>query len=160
MANGWGGARPGSGRKRKAEKYSTEIEAAERRLADTLPKRLRTMERLANGGIEVTKLKRERVRVEAADGSVRYEMVITEAVTEKTLPDRKANEYLINRIMGNPAQEVDLDVTSNGATVGGLLSGLSNDEIQRLLEEGNPGGAPSEEVPDPAGSVPPDDPGD
>lgn len=159
MASGWGGARPGSGRKRKAEKYLTEIEAAEKQIKDKLPKLVRTMERLAFGGIEVTKIKRERVRV-VDEGGERYEMVVTEAITEKTLPDRKAGEYLINRIMGQPTQEVDLDVTSNGSTVGGLLSGFSNDDLERLLKEGDPGGTPSAEVPDQTGPVPPGSSGD
>ncbi|MGV3616114.1 MAG: hypothetical protein ACO1SV_12330 [Fimbriimonas sp.] len=129
MGNGWGGRREGSGRKRKADKYSTEIEAAERKIADRLPQIIDNLTRIADGGIEVTHITRER------DPKTK-KMVIVSSRTEVTLPDRKANEYLADRVMGRPTQEVEMDLTSNGESVGALMfSELSDDELDRRLAE-------------------------
>jgi hypothetical protein len=85
---GYGGARPGAGRKRKSEKYSQPIAAAEDRIADRLPALVDHMMELAAG---VT------VREMTADGPKVYTRP----------PDRQANEYLINRILGKPVEAVE-----------------------------------------------------
>jgi len=79
---GTGGARPGSGRKVKAEKYSGPIAAAEDRIAVRLPDLIDNLFVLADG---VT------VREPMPNGGER---------TYTKPPDYKANEYLLNRIMG------------------------------------------------------------
>jgi hypothetical protein len=81
---GTGGARPGAGRKRKSDKFAGQIAKAESRIADRLLDYLDNMEQLAAGiwMDEVDKEGERRLYLRA--------------------PDRQANEYLINRIMGKP----------------------------------------------------------
>ena len=135
MANGHGGARPNSGRKRKSEIYAVEIESAERRIARKLDDYIANLEKLAKGGIPTKRV------INPVSGKP--------VVVEKSLPCRASNEYLINRVMSKPAQEVD--VTSNGETIGsGLFTGFSDDELERLHQEADRGGTPSPEVSDPA----------
>ena len=47
---GTGGARPGAGRKRKSEKYASQIEAAERIIANDLPRFIQNMILIADAG--------------------------------------------------------------------------------------------------------------
>lgn len=79
-----GGARPGAGRKAKAEKFKQPIAKAEKRIADRLPSLIDNMFALADGvWVEETTLEGARIVYQRP-------------------PDRQANEYLINRIMGKP----------------------------------------------------------
>ena len=89
MAGKNGGARPGAGRKPKAEKYETAINRAEKRIADRLPELIDNMFRLAEG-----------VTVQEVDeeGGV---------LVYSKPPDRQANEYLINRILGKPTERAE-----------------------------------------------------
>lgn len=81
---GPGGARPGAGRKRKSDKFAGQIAKAEKLAADMLAHNIGNMQALANG-----------IFVE--------EMTIEGArIVYQRPPDRQANEYLINRIMGKP----------------------------------------------------------
>lgn len=80
-----GGKRPGAGRKPKAMKYQTEIARAEKQIGDRLPLLVENLIRLADG---VT------VQKETIVGTVVY--------TEP--PDRAANVYLIDRILGKPTE--------------------------------------------------------
>lgn len=105
MANGWGGARAGAGRKRKSEKYAAEIEAAEKKVKDRLPDLIDNLFLLAQGGYPINRVKR---------GLLEGKMVVVEEVTETAPPDRKANEYLVDRIMGRPTQEVEMDLEHSG----------------------------------------------
>jgi hypothetical protein len=81
-----GGARPGAGRKPKDEKFKQPIAKAEKRIADRLPELVDNMLALSDGiWVEETTI----------DGKTRV---------YKRAPDRQANEYLINRIMGKPTE--------------------------------------------------------
>jgi|SRR6185437_8976031 len=118
MPNGHGGARPGAGRKPKATKYASEIADAERKIADRLPELVDNLFALAAG-----------VKVEEAarDGTV-------DVFTRP--PDRQANEYLLNRILGRPTERHQHE-----------FSGLSDEEIIRMATEafggaGGPGAEP------------------
>jgi hypothetical protein len=83
---GPGGARPGAGRKRKSDKFAGQIAKAEKVIADRLPDYIGNLQQLADG-----------VFVE--------EMTIEGArIVYQRPPDRQANEYLLNRIMGKPTE--------------------------------------------------------
>ena len=74
------------GRPRRADLYGGHIKAAEQKIADALPELIANMLLIAKGvWVEETTAKGKR-RV--------YQMP----------PDRQANEYLINRIMGKPVE--------------------------------------------------------
>jgi hypothetical protein len=86
---GHGGSRRGSGRKSKSERFLGPIAEAEARIADRLPSLIDNLFTLADG---VT------VEEPMPNGGVQ---VYTRA------PDRQANEYLINRIMGKPVERLE-----------------------------------------------------
>lgn len=90
---GRGGARPGAGRKSTAVKrviYATPIQQAEAKIRDRLPWLVDQMLVLAEG-FEIQKTdRRGRTRVWSEP------------------PDRAAIEYLMDRVMGKPAQPVDI----------------------------------------------------
>jgi hypothetical protein len=89
MAGTNGGARPGAGRKSKAEQHKGAITRAEKRIADRLPELIDNMFALAEG-----------VAVQEVDDKGQVK-VFTRP------PDRQANEYLINRIMGKPTERLE-----------------------------------------------------
>ncbi len=120
---GTGGPRPGAGRKPKPEKYSGPINKAEKQIVDKLPQIVQEQLKLALGGISVIKEKwipraafslgdliakgAGKTSEEAAKATENpEEMVLAERKVTKTLPDRAAGQYLINRIMGGPVQKV------------------------------------------------------
>lgn len=90
-----GGARPGAGRKPKAEKFKLPIAKAEKRIADKLPWLVDQMIELATG-VLVEEIDREGVP----------------RVYQKP-PDRQAIEYLMNRIMGKPTDVKDVAVSTD-----------------------------------------------
>jgi glucose dehydrogenase len=96
VANGHGGSRPGAGRKSTGATFASEIQAAKRRIADQLPQLIDNLLTLANG---VT------VHEVDQDGGVK--------IYAKP-PDRKANEYLINRILGTPMVRIEADIDPEG----------------------------------------------
>lgn len=85
-----GGARPGAGRKPKAEKFKLPIAKAEKRIADRLPTLIDRMFELSDG-VLVEEVDR--------DGVPR--------VYQKP-PDRQAIEYLVNRILGKPTERQEV----------------------------------------------------
>lgn len=127
-----GGARAGAGRKPNNDKYASQIAAMNDRLADGIPTRLDALELLADGGYEqiqevwepaglifVTK------QVVTKDGTASMkELAFPELTPEQLVcvkrtrsiaaPDRKANEYLINRIAGTPTQHIEADLDGDG----------------------------------------------
>lgn len=107
-----GGARPGAGRKSKAVKYAGQVVEAENRIADRLPALIDNMFALADG---VT------VQEATYDGTTR---VFTRP------PDRQANEYLINRILGKPTERREI-AGPNGEAMGPSLDQI----MSRLLVE-------------------------
>jgi hypothetical protein len=106
---GTGGARPGAGRKRKSDKFAGQIAKAESRIADRLLDYLDNMEQLAAGiwMDEVDKEGERRLYLRA--------------------PDRQANEYLINRIMGKATERREL-------TLEKPLGEMTEDELRAVLE--------------------------
>ena len=93
---GNGGKRPGAGRKSNADKYGGHIDAAKDRIVQVMPSLIDNMLVLANG-----------VKVQDIDddGNV---------VTYTKPPDRQANEYLINRIMGKPTEVQEISGPDGG----------------------------------------------
>lgn len=85
-----GGARPGAGRKPKAEKFKQPVAKAEKRIADRLPELIDLQFELAQGVWieETTPLGHRKVY--------------------KRAPDREAGQYLINRIMGKPTERQEI----------------------------------------------------
>jgi hypothetical protein len=97
-ANGHGGARAGAGRKRSSvrELLDAAAVAAERQITDHMPKLIANMLVLADG-----------VSVEKPVGD-------GETIVYTQPPDRAANEYLINRVMGKPTEKTEADVSVSG----------------------------------------------
>jgi hypothetical protein len=81
----------GPGRPKKADKYKGKIERAEKQIADRLPDLIDNLFELANG-----------VLVEDVNP------VTGETNVYRKPPDYKANEYLINRIMGKPTERQEI----------------------------------------------------
>lgn len=98
MANGHGGARPNAGRRASEVRKILEkpIQAAEKRIADRLPHLIENLMVLADGVM---------VEKPVGDG---------ETIVYKQPPDRAANEYLINRVMGKPTDKTEAEVNVNG----------------------------------------------
>ena len=90
---GYGGARAGSGRPRKAVKFGRPIAAAEKQIADRLPSIIEKLFELGDG---IT------VQETAANGDVR--------IYERP-PDREALKYLVDRILGRPKERLDAELT-------------------------------------------------
>ncbi len=150
MANGHGGARPGAGRKRTSDKYAAQVGALHDRIAEGLLDRVAALELLAEGGYEqITEVWEpaglitiQKV-VETKDGTIRgTELAYPELPPEQLVcirrtrsiaaPDRKANEYLINRIAGTPTQHLDVDTDPDGTLE---MTAAAMDQAARELAE-------------------------
>lgn len=123
--NGWGGARPGSGRKRISERYASQVESFYDLAAPTLPDRYAALDRLARGGFEQVVetwepagLVTVQKTLETSEGATRVtelafphlppeQLVCVRRVVRVAAPDRKANEYLIDRVAGRPVATVE-----------------------------------------------------
>lgn len=112
---GPGGARPGAGRKPKADKYRPQINRAEKRIVDKLPQLVDRMLDLANG-----------IMVEDTNDLTGETKVYLRA------PDRQAGEYLINRIMGRPTERHEVD-----GDIGGRLHIIIDDGAGGEAESGD-----------------------
>lgn len=86
-----GGKRDGSGRKKTREKFETEVNKAEKKIANKLPWLVDRMLELAGG-------------VKCAD----YDLEGNPNVYDKA-PDRQAIEYLLNRILGKPTEHQEIE---------------------------------------------------
>jgi hypothetical protein len=131
MAGKNGGARPRAGRKPKATKYELNVTQAEDKIVDHLPQILDNLLKLANGGFEVVENKwiprsafslgdlLSGVNSEDAEKAKLKpdERVLAESKTYFALPDRAANIYLIDRILGKPTQKQDIDLTAKGIQI-------------------------------------------
>jgi hypothetical protein len=94
----------GPGRPRKAEKFAGPIADAEKRIAQKLPELIDNMFLLAHGVlVEKTTL---------TGGKIIF----------KEPPDYKANEYLINRIMGKPTERQEHSAPAGGVVPVGFLA--------------------------------------
>jgi hypothetical protein len=105
---GTGGARPGAGRKRKADKFQGQIQKAEGMIADRLPWLIDKAMELAEG---VT------VQKPGLTGMVVYQLP----------PDISAIKYLVDRIMGKPTERREL-------TLDKPLEEMTEDELRAILE--------------------------
>jgi hypothetical protein len=103
-----GGKRPGAGRKAKAEKHAGVITRAEKRIADRLPELIENMLALA-GGVFV-----ERPARDGKDGAADDPPKAPPDRVYLTPPDRQANEYLINRILGRPTERAEVTGVQGG----------------------------------------------
>lgn len=138
---GNGGARPGSGRKAKAEKFAGPIAEAEQRIADRLPLVIDNLEAIADGNaprveerwepagsIVVERLALDSngnqiydnkgnpatVKTLAFPDKPADEMVLVERKVVTAGPDFKANEYLANRILGKPTEAIEVSGPDGG----------------------------------------------
>lgn len=126
-----GGRRPGAGRKPKKTKYELSVTAAEDKIVDHLPQILDNLLKLANGGFEVVENKwmprsafslGDVIAMGAGKSSEDAtkaiekpdELVLSERKTYYALPDRAANIYLVNRILGSPTQKQELSGPEGG----------------------------------------------
>lgn len=136
---GNGGARPGAGRKAKAEKFKQPIAKAEKRIADRLPSLIDNMLILANGGYE--RVEEQWARADSlyigsgADAKRMYpeaeddELVLVKRTVSIADRDRQANQYLIDRIMGKATQRIQgrmLNITPE------QLAKMSDDDLDEL----------------------------
>lgn len=126
-----GGRREGAGRPRKAEKYERPINKAEKQIVDRLsankdglPGIIDNLLKLADGGFEqvaehyeaagtITTGSGEAAALvfpeKAAD-----EMVLVKRVVTVAAPDRVANIYLIDRILGKPTERQEVTGADGG----------------------------------------------
>lgn len=124
MANGHGGARPGAGRPRNSEKYAAEIQAFNDLVAAKLAERYAALELLADGGYEqVDEEWKPAGLIFVGSGEWATlafpqlppeQLVCIRRTRSIAAPDRKANEYLVNRILGTPTQHLDVDTDPDG----------------------------------------------
>jgi hypothetical protein len=106
---GTGGARPGAGRKRKTQKFETQIQKAESMIADRLPWLVDKAMELADG-----------VAVE------KYNSMGVPQVYQLP-PDMTAIKYLVDRIMGKPTERRELALEKP-------LEEMTEDELRSILE--------------------------
>lgn len=105
---GKGGARPGAGRKRKAEKFEGQIQKAEGMIADRLPW-------LVDKAFEL------------ADGVYVEKPGLTGPIIYQLPPDMGAIKYLLDRIMGKPTERREL-------TLDKPLGEMTEDELRAILQ--------------------------
>lgn len=136
MAGGHGGSRPGSGRKSKRVRFPKESQSVDEKLAAQLDKSVRNLIKLANGGYmrktrvmkmagTITKPAFEvvtgprggktviRKEVPALPDLAYETLVCVEERLEYADPDRAANEYIVDRIMGRPTTAEDEEETKD-----------------------------------------------
>ena len=151
MANGHGGARRGAGRHRKRDKYTSQSAAFDDRAA--------ALELLADGGFEqieeefvpaglvfiddvtVEDGKVIRRRVRAFPNLPEKELVCIRRKRSFAAPDRAANIYLIDRILGKPGTESDDEPPATDderPTPEELLALWTTDDERRTTNESSP----------------------
>jgi 3-deoxy-D-arabino-heptulosonate 7-phosphate (DAHP) synthase class II len=86
------------GRPRKSEQFAGQVAKAEKQIADRLPQLIQNMMTLADG-----------VTVQEVDPKSGGVLVYSKP------PDFKANEYLINRVMGKPTERTEVSGPDGGA---------------------------------------------
>lgn len=115
-----------AGRPRKVDQYAAEIASLDDRVAGSLDARYEALDELARGGFEqITETwepagmlyrddytagedgKTIRTRVLAFPDKQPDELVCVRRTRSVAAPDRRANEYLINRILGTPVQQLE-----------------------------------------------------
>lgn len=129
-----GGKRAGAGRPRKATTHARPIAKAEKRCADRLPGTIANLERIADGSapeveetweaaglavvqvaltdedgevVEDAKGRPKLVKRLAFPGLPPEQLVLVRRKVTTAGPDRQANEYLADRVMGRPRQALE-----------------------------------------------------
>jgi hypothetical protein len=102
------------GRPRKVDKYGGHIARAEDLIADRLPDLVENLFRLAEG-----------VEVQKADRTGK-------PYVYSQPPDREANVYLINRILGKPKERIEHSGDDGGPLQAEVISGASTHELNAL----------------------------
>ncbi len=100
-----------AGRPRKAEQYAGAIAKAEKRIADRLPELIDNMFKLASG-----------VYVPDTDKEGNQIGIYL------TPPDRAANQYLIDRILGKPTERSEISGPDGGPVVREVIIEIPTDE--------------------------------
>lgn len=131
MTNTHGGARAGSGRKRISEKYAAQVESFHDLAARDLGDRYAALQFLADGGFEEVEevwepagLVTIQKTLETADGVIRVselafphlppeQLVCVQRKKKIAAPDRKANEYLVDRVAGRTVQAIEGEIGVN-----------------------------------------------
>lgn len=123
MANGHGGARAGAGRKPIADKFPEVKAQLELRLADGARTRVAALEFLAAGGFEEVEETYEPAGlIFVGSGETRSlafphlppeQLVCVQRKKRVAAPDRKANEYLLDRFLGRTIQPIDGEMQLN-----------------------------------------------
>ena len=113
---GTGGARPGAGRKRKANKFATAINQAEGQIVDRLPELIERLMDLATGVL-----------------SEEFDLIRMKARVYKAPPDRHALEYLVNRVMGKPTERREHTFPDKP------LEDMTDDELRAIVGTGDAG---------------------
>jgi hypothetical protein len=138
MAETHGGRRPGAGRKPRAERFARPIAAAEKKIADRLPELVDNQFLLALGGGERIEERYETAGTVLIDGVLLNDqgkplttergavvrtqvpafpdldptdLVLVERKVITLAPDRAANEYLVDRILGKPTQAIEAEIS-------------------------------------------------
>jgi hypothetical protein len=93
-----GGARPGAGRKKKSEKFETQIQRAEKKIADKLPLLVDKALELAEGVL-----------------SEEFNLLTMKKSVYQKPPDLGAIKYLVDRIMGKPTERQELSGPDGGS---------------------------------------------
>lgn len=129
-----GGARAGAGRKPKGETFARPIARAEKRVADKLPDLIDNLFRLADGGFELgadTLEPAGSITVGSGkDQSLAFPdmdpatLVVVSQTRSIAAPDRAANIYLVDRILGKPTERQEV----TGKDGAGLGDSLTEDE--------------------------------
>lgn len=142
MANGHGGARPGAGRKAKAEKFESQIARADQLAADNLVLNIETLQELATFDREVVhevwepagtvliddvlrdslgkpilddKGKPTRIKRQAFPDKPADEPVLIQRRVVRSGPSETAAIYLVDRIAGKPVQATEVSGPDGGA---------------------------------------------
>lgn len=112
-----GGARPGAGRKPHRLKYRFEIETFTAKAAKDIASCYENLKRLADGVPHVVEETYETVfsaraklkgEPSALDAMNPLDMILVERKVTTPAPDRLANEYIINRVLGRCASQSEL----------------------------------------------------
>lgn len=120
-----GGARPGSGRKPKRQKYATAINRAEKRIADRLPEVVDALLELAAG-------------VRVVDDQVDDQDGDKKPAVYTRPPDRDACKYLVDRILGRPTERHE-HAGEDGGPIKLDVKQMTDEELRAIVDGEAPG---------------------
>lgn len=123
-----GGARPGAGRKKGPEKFPGAAALADQTIAEKLPKLLENLFVLADGGFEQVEEKWEEGELPAdSKPGDKPPLVLVSRKVTWAAPDRAANQYLIDRILGRPTERHE--VTGEDGAPFKVYLGIDVDQV-------------------------------